>query len=45
MDKDVYGVHLRQHLASERRKTTGTTTPNPAIPITSEHHTNKASAK
>jgi len=20
MDKDVYGVHLRQHLATERRK-------------------------
>jgi hypothetical protein len=25
MDKDVYGQHLRQHLASERRKTIPTT--------------------
>jgi len=28
MDKDFYGVHLRQHLASERRKTNYTSAPS-----------------
>ena len=45
MDKDVYGVHLRQHLASERRKTTTTASNMPTTANPNEHNPNKSFVK
>ena len=51
MDKDVYGVHLRQHLATERRKanvsssTINPSTTNASASIENQTTNNKAASK